>query len=174
MVQYAASCFTIGQIASERPFAAVAECNACTYIHVHTHTHTQIPKALIKSLPFASKPKDEKKRRKPTYLAKRAVVMEPEERKLHTLMQRVATIRNDKTEKRKEMQELRKKKLQKKIAKNEEGRVQVPLAAPSVCLSLCLSLLFVESVRLYLLLHVWVCVGWVGGWVGCGTRGCFC
>jgi len=40
-------------------------------------------------------------------LAKRAVVMEPQERKLHTLMQRVSTIRNDKAAKRKETQKQR-------------------------------------------------------------------
>jgi ribosome biogenesis protein BMS1 len=102
----------------------------------------QVPKALIKSLPFASKPKDAKKRTKPTYIAKRAVVMEPEERKLHTLMQRVSTIRNDKAEKRKEMQALRKKVLEKKIAKNDEGKVQVcacdMMMSCFVCRCMCL------------------------------------
>jgi hypothetical protein len=74
-------------------------------------------------------------------MAKRAVVMEPEERKLHTLMQRVSTIRNDKAEKRKEMQAARKKILNKKIAKNDEGKVQV-------CVCVCvLRFVFVFCMR---------------------------
>jgi ribosome biogenesis protein BMS1 len=40
-----------------------------------------VPKALQAQLPFASKPKLEKKRRAPTYETKRAVVMEPQERR---------------------------------------------------------------------------------------------
>ena len=64
----------------------------------------RIPKALQKELPFASKPKDEKKQQKQSYMDRRAVVMEPGERKVHTLMQRINTIRNDKAAKRKEAQ----------------------------------------------------------------------
>ncbi len=64
----------------------------------------RVPKALHKALPFASKPKDDRPRRAPTYETKRAVVMEPAERRLHTLMQRIGAIRNDKTAKRKEAQ----------------------------------------------------------------------
>lgn len=84
----------------------------------------QIPKALQAQLPFASKPKLESKRKKPTLETKRAVVMEPGERKLHTLMQKVATIRNDKTKKRKEAMIKSKAELQKRLAKSSESLVE--------------------------------------------------
>lgn len=58
-------------------------------------------------------------------MTKRAVVMETPERKLHTLMQRVATIRNDKAEKRKESQASRKAELEKRLKKSGEGREEV-------------------------------------------------
>jgi ribosome biogenesis protein BMS1 len=65
----------------------------------------RIPKKLEAALPFKSKPKATRKMRgrknAGTYLTKRAVVMEPEERKMHTMMQQARTIRNDKVKKRK-------------------------------------------------------------------------
>ena len=42
----------------------------------------RIPKKLQKDLPFKSKPKDEKKQKKKTYVQKRAVVMETDEKKV--------------------------------------------------------------------------------------------
>ena len=56
----------------------------------------KIPKALQAELPFASKPKLQKQRSKPTLEARRAVVLEPHERKVHTLVQQLNTIRNEK------------------------------------------------------------------------------
>ena len=61
----------------------------------------KIPKSLERDLPFASKPKILPKRSKPTYLAKRAVILEPHERKQVTLLQQLATITHDKQAKRK-------------------------------------------------------------------------
>jgi ribosome biogenesis protein BMS1 len=75
-----------------------------------------VPKKLQEALPFASKPKVASKRRAPTYLAKRAVVMEPEERKKHTMLQMVNTVRNDKLRIQREKQKERTAKLQKKRA----------------------------------------------------------
>ncbi|ELR25452.1 Ribosome biogenesis protein [Acanthamoeba castellanii str. Neff] len=57
----------------------------------------RIPASLQKDLPFASKPKDSKKRSKPTLGTKRKVVMEPHEKKVHTLLQQLNTMKNDQT-----------------------------------------------------------------------------
>jgi ribosome biogenesis protein BMS1 len=61
----------------------------------------KVPKRLQTALPFASKPKLMKKQSKPTLLTRRAVVMEPEEKKIHTLIQRINTISNEKQRKKK-------------------------------------------------------------------------
>ena len=55
-----------------------------------------IPKSLQAALPFASKPKDIPSRRKPLLENRRAVVMEPYERKVHTLVQQLRLIKNAK------------------------------------------------------------------------------
>ena len=55
-----------------------------------------IPKSLQAALPFASKPKDIPKRKRPLLENRRAVVMEPQERKVHALVQHLQQIRNDK------------------------------------------------------------------------------
>lgn len=66
------------------------------------HSKLHIPRKLEESLPFASKPKDDKKRKKQSYIAKRAVVMDAEEKKKYTFLQAVNTIRNEKVKKRRE------------------------------------------------------------------------
>ena len=78
-----------------------------------------MPKKLQEALPFASKPKVPSKRKEPTYLAKRAVVMEKDERKKHTLLQMVNSMRNDKLRMQREKQAERTAKLHKKRAKIE-------------------------------------------------------
>jgi len=62
----------------------------------------RVPKKVEEGLPFASKPKDDPKKRKRGYLEKRAVVMEKSEKKKFTFLQAVNTIRNDKVKVRKE------------------------------------------------------------------------
>lgn len=52
-------------------------------------------------LPFANKPKNAVKSKKQSYLSKRAVILEPEEKKIYTLMQQLNTLRNEKDRKRK-------------------------------------------------------------------------
>jgi ribosome biogenesis protein BMS1 len=47
-------------------------------------------------LPFASKPKEQKKKNKDSYSAKRAVVLEPEDKKKRAVVQILETIRTDK------------------------------------------------------------------------------
>ena len=54
----------------------------------------------LQALPFASKPKQEKAKNRESYLSRRAVILEPEDRKKRALVQMVATIRASKSEKR--------------------------------------------------------------------------
>ena len=60
-----------------------------------------VPLKLQASLPYASKPKLAKKRKSKSYLEKRAVPMEPDEKRKHTLLRMVNTMRNDKVAKSK-------------------------------------------------------------------------
>uniref|UniRef100_A0A6N2LGF7 Ribosome biogenesis protein BMS1/TSR1 C-terminal domain-containing protein n=1 Tax=Salix viminalis TaxID=40686 RepID=A0A6N2LGF7_SALVM len=78
-----------------------------------------IPKSLQATLPFESKPKDIPKGR-PTLERRRAVVMEPDERKVHALVQQLRLITNDKMKKRKVKKEQERKKLEAEKAKDEE------------------------------------------------------
>lgn len=83
-----------------------------------------VPKKLQASLPYASKPKLMKPQREQTYLQKRAVVMEPEEKKAIALLQQIRALRKDQVakrkEKKKETKEARKKKLEKEEEKKNE------------------------------------------------------
>ncbi|KAJ7542996.1 hypothetical protein O6H91_09G021300 [Diphasiastrum complanatum] len=82
----------------------------------------KIPKALQAALPFASKPKLQKKRKEPLLENRRAVVLEPHERKVYTLVQQLQTIRNEKAKKRKQQQEKRKQAYDSQKARDEELR----------------------------------------------------
>ena len=62
----------------------------------------RVSKKIEEGLPFASKPKEDPKKRKGGYLAQRAVVMEASEKKKFTFLQAVNTIRNEKVKIRKE------------------------------------------------------------------------
>ncbi|CCG83369.1 Ribosome biogenesis protein BMS1 homolog [Taphrina deformans PYCC 5710] len=84
----------------------------------------KVPRAIQASLPFASKPALMKPQQKQTYLQKRAVVLGGEEKKARDLMQKLMTIRNDKTRKRAEKQEERRSEHRKKVATEEEFQVQ--------------------------------------------------
>ncbi|CAO3607470.1 unnamed protein product [Mucor hiemalis] len=77
----------------------------------------KVPKALQAELPFANKPKNATKSKKQSYLEKRAVILEPEEKKIVTLMQQLNTLRNEKTRKRKLKNEEKREVLEKKKAK---------------------------------------------------------
>ncbi|KAL7508045.1 hypothetical protein ACHAXN_006054 [Cyclotella atomus] len=79
-----------------------------------------VPKSIESALPFASKPKDEKKRKSKSYASKRAVVMDADEKKKYTFMQAINTIRNDKQAKKKEKRAERKVARSKELAKVEE------------------------------------------------------
>ncbi|ODQ48714.1 hypothetical protein PICMEDRAFT_14244 [Pichia membranifaciens NRRL Y-2026] len=60
----------------------------------------KVPKTIKSSLPFKSQIQDMKKQKKPTYLQKRAVVMDGKEKEARKLIQTIQTIRNDKESKR--------------------------------------------------------------------------
>ncbi|XP_027353799.1 ribosome biogenesis protein BMS1 homolog isoform X2 [Abrus precatorius] len=81
-----------------------------------------IPKSLQASLPFASKPKDIPKRKKPLLEERRTrgVVMEPRERKVHALVQHLQLINNAKMKKRKLKEENKRKVLEADRAKDEQ------------------------------------------------------
>lgn len=84
----------------------------------------KIPRAVQASLPFASKPAIMKPQGKSTYLQKRAVVLGGEEKKARDLMQKLMTMRNEKTRKRSEKQEERRGEYRKKVAVEEEFQVK--------------------------------------------------
>jgi ribosome biogenesis protein BMS1 len=81
----------------------------------------RVPKKLEEALPYASKPKDETKRKRKGYIAKRAVVMEASEKKKYTFLQALNTIRNEKVKIRKEKKIDRNLELAKKNAKKDEA-----------------------------------------------------
>ncbi|KAF9360034.1 Glycoside hydrolase 2 (Mannanase, beta-galactosidase) [Mortierella sp. AD094] len=87
----------------------------------------KVPKAIRANLPFASKPKLLKAQNKPGLLQRRAVMLEPEEKKIYTLMQQIHTLKHEKDRKRAEKEKERKVVYEKKKAKdtaNYENRVK--------------------------------------------------
>ncbi|TFK38990.1 hypothetical protein BDQ12DRAFT_630112 [Crucibulum laeve] len=78
-----------------------------------------IPKKLQASLPYASKPKRMKPQQHETYLQKRAVVMEPEEKKAIALLQQIRALRKDQVARRKEKKGEKKVERQKKLVREE-------------------------------------------------------
>ncbi|KAK4419933.1 Ribosome biogenesis protein BMS1 [Sesamum alatum] len=79
-----------------------------------------IPKSLQAALPFASKPKNIPHRSRPLLENRRAVVMEPHERKVHALVQHLQLIRNEKMKKRKLKEEVKRKAQEVERAKEEQ------------------------------------------------------
>ncbi|KAI0685623.1 hypothetical protein BC835DRAFT_1383114 [Cytidiella melzeri] len=79
----------------------------------------KVPKNLQAALPYASKPKLMKPQRGQTYMQKRAVVLEPEEKKAIALLQQIRALRKDQVTRRKEKQNERKEVHKKKVAKEE-------------------------------------------------------
>lgn len=79
----------------------------------------KVPKKLQATLPYASKPKLMKPQSKQTYMQKRAVVLEPEEKKAIALLQQVRALRKDQVVRRREKQQERKETHRKKVQKDE-------------------------------------------------------
>ncbi|GAA5902639.1 hypothetical protein JCM5296_000729 [Sporobolomyces johnsonii] len=82
----------------------------------------KVPRKLQASLPYASKPKLMAPQKNKTYMQKRAVVMEPEEKKALSLLQQVQAISRAKDAKRKESKQAHKTERAKKLAKEDEKR----------------------------------------------------
>lgn len=83
----------------------------------------RIPAALQKQLPFKSKPKLQEKRRGKTLSSRRAVILEPEEKRVVTLMQQLATIHKDKAKRRRLKQKEKQKAYLAEKAKQEAKRL---------------------------------------------------
>jgi ribosome biogenesis protein BMS1 len=90
-----------------------------------TRTKLFVPKRLEEALPYASKPKDESKRKKKGYIAKRAVIMEAGERKKETFIQALNTIRKEKVAIRKARNDERRVEKGKKNAKEEARLAEI-------------------------------------------------
>jgi ribosome biogenesis protein BMS1 len=81
----------------------------------------KMPKKLQAALPYASKPKLMKPRSKQTYLQKRAVILEPEEKKAVALLQQIRALRRDQIARRKEKRQ-EKRVIHQKRAQQEEDK----------------------------------------------------
>ncbi|WFD19051.1 Glycoside hydrolase 2 (Mannanase, beta-galactosidase) [Malassezia caprae] len=79
----------------------------------------RVPRALQAALPFSSKPHVTKAQRKPTYLQKRAVVMEKDEREAVALLQQMQAVQRAKQEKRQQKRQERLEEKNKTLAKQE-------------------------------------------------------
>lgn len=82
----------------------------------------RVPKKLQAALPYASKPKLVKAQHRQTYMQKRAVVLEPEEKKAIALMQQIRALRKDQVARRKGKQEERRAAHRQKLEKEEEKK----------------------------------------------------
>jgi ribosome biogenesis protein BMS1 len=111
-----------GQVRRERGLAAPSVVNSA-YKPVERpgrrFNPLRIPKRLQAALPYASKPRTMKPQGRPTYLQKRAVVLEPEEKKAIAVMQQVRAVRREQVMRRKEKQGERKEKKRKEVEKVE-------------------------------------------------------
>lgn len=83
-------------------------------------TKLMVPKKLEEALPYASKPKNESKRKKKGYVAGRAVILSPQERKQITFIQALNTIRKEKVAIRKSKNTERALEKAKENARKEE------------------------------------------------------
>lgn len=81
-----------------------------------------IPKKLQAALPYASKPKLMRPKSKETYMQKRAVVMEPEEKKAVALMQQMRALRKDQVKRRHEKKSAKREEKMKELRKKEEWK----------------------------------------------------
>jgi len=83
----------------------------------------KIPAKLQAALPFASKPKLKRPVNRKSYLQRRAVVQEPEERKARAAVQMLSTLRKDKLEKRHVATQLRSTQ-KRKLKDREDSRFE--------------------------------------------------
>lgn len=97
----------------------------------------KVPRKLQGALPYASKPRLMKPQKRKTYLQRRAVLLEPEEKKALAVLQQMQALRKDaiarRREKKQERAEARKKHLErdeqkKSDKKREERKEQMRIA----------------------------------------------
>lgn len=85
----------------------------------------QIPASLAKELPFASIPKLDKKRTRPTLETRRAVVLDKEEKKRLQILQQLGTMKNERLRKQKEKQQAKLALYLKQKKREEERKAEV-------------------------------------------------
>lgn len=83
-----------------------------------------MPRKLQAALPFASKPKIQKPQQNKTYLQKRAVVLEADDKKAVSILQQIQAINKAKLVKRKDKKDEKKVERKKKMDKVDEGRAE--------------------------------------------------
>ncbi|TRM61106.1 hypothetical protein BD626DRAFT_460346 [Schizophyllum amplum] len=79
----------------------------------------RVPQKLQSALPYASKPKLTAPQKRATYLQKRAVVMEPEEKRAIALLQQMRALRGDAVARRREKKAEKRDEREKRMAKEE-------------------------------------------------------
>ncbi|KAH9912696.1 uncharacterized protein BXZ73DRAFT_82231 [Epithele typhae] len=79
----------------------------------------RVPKKLQAALPYASKPKLARAQHRAPYVVKRAVVMEPEERRAVALLQQARALRKEQVARRRERKEQGRERHRKKVEKEE-------------------------------------------------------
>lgn len=82
----------------------------------------RIPRKLAQDLPFKSQPVQMLPQRKQTYMQKRAVVADREERRVRNLMQQLLTLKKDKEDRRAKKKEERRKEYRKKVTESDEKK----------------------------------------------------
>ena len=82
----------------------------------------KVPKKLQASLPYASKPKLMKAQHRATYMQKRAVVLEPEEKRAIALLQQARALRKDQVARRREKKEEKRVEHRKRVEREEERK----------------------------------------------------
>jgi ribosome biogenesis protein BMS1 len=82
----------------------------------------KVPKSIKADLPYKSQIHEMKPQKKKTYMQKRAVIVQGEEKKARALIQKLSTIANSKDEKRKEKKDEKRRDKLKKLAKEAEKR----------------------------------------------------
>ena len=95
---------TVGQIRYETATKPRVKKNSLYKPVVRETRHfnpLRIPIALQKQLPFKSKPKLQEKKKGKSLSSRRAVILEPNEKRVKTLMQQLATLHRDKAKRRK-------------------------------------------------------------------------
>lgn len=82
----------------------------------------KVPKKLQATLPYASKPKLMKPQHRSTYMQKRAVVLEPDEKKAIALLQQIRALRKDQVARRRDKKNESREVHRKKAEKEEEKK----------------------------------------------------